>query len=234
MDGAATPPGARRIGLAHGSVVNFGNEGEAVNPIDPARATKAGLDYLALGDWHRTLQVGPAIWYAGTPEPDRAGRQEQGTALLVELPGPGAPPSVSSLVTGTYRWVSRSERLDDEGAAADLDQRLRNEPELSRLILRLRIEGRLPLAAHAAFQRRMTDLEAALFHLDLDQAALTVRPTQADLEAIDFDGVLRRSADRLRSVIEDSAAAPELRRRAEEALVELYVRVAAHTREEAA
>jgi DNA repair exonuclease SbcCD nuclease subunit len=234
MDAAVTPPGALRIGLAHGSVVNFGSEGEATNPIDPARAAKARLDYLALGDWHRTLQVGPAIWYAGTPEPDRAGGQEQGTALLVGIAGPGAAPSVSPLVTGTYRWITRSERLDDEGALADLDQRLRNESDLSRLILRLRIEGSLPLAAHAAFQRRMADLEAAVFHLDLDHASLNVRPSQADLEAIDFDGVLRRSADRLKSVIDDSAASPELRRRAEEALVELYVRVVNRSREEAA
>ena len=80
----------------------------------------------------------------------------------------------------------------------------------------------------------MTDLEAAVFQLDLDQDALTARPTEADLEAIDFDGVLRRSADRLKSVIEDSAAAPELRRCAEEALVELYVRVVNFAREEAA
>ena len=57
---------------------------------------------------------------------------------------------------------------------------------------------------------------------------------QADLEAIDFDGVLRRSADRLKKVIDDSAAAPELRRRAEDALVELYVRIVGGAREEAA
>jgi DNA repair exonuclease SbcCD nuclease subunit len=234
MDTAVTPPGALRIGLAHGSVVNFGSEGEATNPIDPARAAKAQLDYLALGDWHRTLQVGPTIWYAGTPEPDRTGGQEQGTALLVDIAGSGAAPAVAPLVTGTYRWVTRSERLDDEGALADLDQRLRNEPDLARLILRLRIEGRLPLAAHAAFQRRMADLDAAVFHLDLDQSSLTVRPTQADLEAIDFDGVLRRSADRLGRVLEDSAAPPELRRRAEEALIELYVRVVGRGQEEAA
>jgi DNA repair exonuclease SbcCD nuclease subunit len=234
MDSAVTPPGALRIGLAHGSVVNFGGGGEATNPIDPARTAKARLDYLALGDWHRTLQIGPAIWYAGTPEPDRAGGQEQGTALLVEIAGPGAAPSVSPLMTGTFRWITRSERLDDESALADLDQRLRNDPDLSRLILRLRIEGNLPLAAHAAFQRRMADLEAAVFYLDLDQTALTARPTQADLEAIDFDGVLRRAADRLKSVIDDSAASPELRRRAEEALVELYLRVVNYAREEAA
>jgi DNA repair exonuclease SbcCD nuclease subunit len=234
MDSAVTPPGALRIGLAHGSVVNFGGGGEATNPIDPARTAKARLDYLALGDWHRTLQIGPAIWYAGTPEPDRAGGQEQGTALLVEVAGAGAAPSVLPLMTGTFRWITRSERLDDESALADLDQRLRNDPDLSRLILRLRIEGNLPLAAHAAFQGRMADLEAAVFHLDLDQTALTARPTQADLEAIDFDGVLRRAADRLKSVIDDSAASPELRRRAEEALVELYLRVVNYAREEAA
>jgi DNA repair exonuclease SbcCD nuclease subunit len=234
MDSAGTPSGALRIGLAHGSVVNFGGGGEATNPIDPTRTAKARLDYLALGDWHRTQQIGPAIWYAGTPEPDRAGGQEQGTALLVEIAGPGATPSVSTLMTGTYRWITRSERLDDESALADLDQRLRNERDLSRLILRLRIEGSLPLAAHAAFQQRMADLEAAVFHLDLDQAGLTARPTQADLETIDFDGVLRRAADRLKSVIDDSAASPELRRRAEEALVELYLRVVNYAREEAA
>jgi DNA repair exonuclease SbcCD nuclease subunit len=234
MDAAVTPSGALRIGLAHGSVINFGGGGEATNPIDPARPAKARLDYLALGDWHRTMQIGPASWYAGTPEPDRAGGQEQGTALLVEIAGSGAAPSVSPLITGTYRWITRSERLDDESALVDLDQRLRNDHDLSRLILRLRIEGSLPLAAHAAFQRRMADLEAAVFHLDLDQAALTARPSQADLEAIDFDGVLRRAADRLKSVIDDSAASPELRRRAEEALVELYMRVVNYAREEAA
>lgn len=234
MDAAPTPPGALRIGLAHGSVVDFGSGGEACNPIDPARAAKAHLDYLALGDWHRTLQIGSKTWYAGTLEPDRSGGQEQGTALLVDIAGPGAPPSITRLVTGTYRWITRSERIDDEEACADLDRRLREEPDLSRLLLRLKLEGSLPLAAYGAFRRRMTDLDAAVFNLDLDEASLAARPTEADLEAIDFDGVLRRSADRLKKVVDDHAAAPDLRRRAEEALVELYLRVAGAVREEAA
>jgi len=110
MDSAATPAGVLRIGLAHGSVTSFASEGDATNPIDPRRAKSAGLDYLALGDWHRTLQVGPAAWYAGTLEPDQAGGQEHGTALLVEIAAPGAPPSVTPLTIGTYRWMSRSRR----------------------------------------------------------------------------------------------------------------------------
>lgn len=225
MDGAATPAGALRIGLAHGAVINFTSEGEATNPVDPTRPAKAKLDYLALGDWHRTLQIGPAVWYAGTPEPDRAGRQERGTALLVEIPGSGAPASVTPLTTGTYRWLTRTERLKDGRELADLDQRLRSEQDLSRLILRLRLEGTLPLTAYAELQRRLVDLEAAVFNLDLDQSALVARPTEADLEAIDFDGVLRRSADRLKTMVDDPAQNAETRRRAEDALIELYLRV---------
>jgi DNA repair exonuclease SbcCD nuclease subunit len=234
MGSAGTPPGALRIGLAHGGVVNFASEGEAANPIDPARAVNAGLDYLALGDWHRTCQIGPAVWYAGTPEPDRAGGQERGTALLVELQGQGSPPSVTPLSTGTYRWLTRTETLMDGSGLADTDQRLRTEQDLPRLILRLRLEGTLPLAAHAELQRRLIDLEAAVFHLDADQAALAVRPTQSDLESIDFDGVLRRSADRLKALADDTTQNPDVRRRAEEALIELYLRTVAQRPREAA
>jgi DNA repair exonuclease SbcCD nuclease subunit len=233
MDSAATPPGVLRIGLAHGSVVNFASEGEAANPIDPARLAKAGLDYLALGDWHRTKQIAPAVWYAGTPEPDRAGGQERGTALLVDVQGPGSPPSVTALSTGTYRWLTRVEKLIDGSELADIDQRVRAEQDLSRLILRLRLEGILPLAIHAELQRRLVDLEAAVFHLDADQTNIAVRPTQIDLESIDFDGVLRRSADRLKALADDIKQVPEIRRRAEEALIELYLRTVARSREAA-
>jgi DNA repair exonuclease SbcCD nuclease subunit len=230
MDSAETPPGALRIGLAHGAVVNFASEGEAANPIDPTRPAKAGLDYLALGDWHRTCQIAPAVWYAGTPEPDRAGGQERGTALLVDLQGRGSTPSVTPLSTGTYRWLTRAEKLIDGSELADIDQRIRAEQDLSHLILRLRLEGILPLATHAELQRRLENLEAAVFHLDADQTNIVVRPTQTDLESIDFDGVLRRSADRLKALADDVGQVPELRRRAEEALVELYIRTVARSR----
>lgn len=234
MDSAETPAGAFRIGLAHGSVVSFGNEGEASNPIDPARPGKARLDYLALGDWHRTLQVGPRAWYAGTHEPDRAGRQERGTALLVDIPSSGATPTVESFITGTYRWTTVTERLGDASELDDFERRLRDQGDLSRMIMRLRIEGSLSVAAYAELQNRLVDLRAAMFHLDVDLSNVMARPTQADLEAIDFDGVLRRSADRLQAVVNNGEEPVDFRRRAEEALIELYVRVTGSQAGEAA
>ena len=69
MADVATPEGALRIGLAHGAVRDFSEDG---NPalIPPDRAETAGLAFLALGDWHGRLAIGDRTWYAGTPEAD--------------------------------------------------------------------------------------------------------------------------------------------------------------------
>lgn len=225
MDAAETAPGKLRIGLAHGSVTDFGMEGEAGNPISPARARTARLEYLALGDWHRTRTVNERTWYAGTPEPDRAGSQEAGTALLVEIDGPGATPRVTPHEVGTFRWLTRAERLDDADGLEDFETRIRALPELSKTLLRLKLEGALALSGLAALRARCERLRAALAHLEVDEQNLLAKPAEADIEAIDFSGVLRQAAERLRARSADPALRAEERRLAEEALVELYLRV---------
>lgn len=223
MDTAPSAAGQIRIGLAHGSVQGFDSSGDANNPIAADRAKRAGLDYLALGDWHRTLQIGPATWYAGTPEPDRFNSQEVGQALLVDIAGPGAPPHVTVQRTGTLRWLSQSEELSGAADLDGLEARLRALPDLSRLLMRLDLRGTLNLTARADLQRRLAALEAAMFWCEPDLADLHLRPTMADLEKIDFDGVLREAAEKLKQQAEDSATGPVERRRAEEALVQLYL-----------
>lgn len=222
MDRAETSPGSIRIGLAHGSVVGFGTDGEATNPIDPRRTELARLSYLALGDWHRTMQVSPSTWYAGTPEPDRAGSQESGQALVVDIGGPGAPANVTSHVVGAYHWRTREETLSDAAELADLETRLRAIPDLSSTILRLRLKGALPLAGRAELDGLLAGLSAAMFNLEPDMSALAARPTEQDLESIDFGGVLRHAADRLKAMVDGLESAAD-QRRAEDALVHLFV-----------
>jgi DNA repair exonuclease SbcCD nuclease subunit len=223
MDGAESKPGQIRIGLAHGSVQGFDSAGEANNPIAPDRARRARLDYLALGDWHRTLQIGPATWYAGTPEADRFNSQEVGQVLLVEIAAPGASPKVTPQRTGAYRWLSQAEDLSGAADLDGLEQRLRALPDLSRLLMRLDLRGTLDLTARADLERRLAALEAAMFWLQPDLADLHLRPTLADLEKIDFDGVLREAAEQLKQQAENAALSPVERRRAEDALVQLYL-----------
>lgn len=223
MDTAESAPGLIRIGLAHGSVTGFGNGSEAKNPIAPDRARRAGLDYLALGDWHRTLSINAATWYAGTPEADRFDSQEQGQVLLVDIAGHGAPPVVTIKRSGAYRWLTLAETLATTEDAAALEQRLRALPDLPSLLLRLDVGGTLDLTARADLEQRLKGLEAALFWLAWDLGNLHVRPTAEDLEQIDFHGVLREAAERLRSEAEDLSLPAAQRRRAEEALVQLFV-----------
>ncbi|MDC7786139.1 DNA repair exonuclease [Rhodoplanes sp. TEM] len=230
MDEAATPPGTIRIGLAHGAVTRFGtpgDDGEAANQIDPGRAEKAGLDYLALGDWHRTREIGPRTWYAGTPEPDRHDSQTVGTALLVTVPQAGAPPTVEPRHVGTYRWAAETLDLADADTLAAREALLRTAHDpVSKLVLKLKIGGALSIAARRALDEWLERLQASVFHLDA-ALALAIRPDAADLERIDFDGVLRRVAETLKARAADPALTAAERQTAEDALLALYLEATA-------
>jgi DNA repair exonuclease SbcCD nuclease subunit len=225
MDGAATPEGAVRIGLAHGSIANFaGADGEATNPIAADRAAQAGLAYLALGDWHRTQQINTHTWYAGTPEPDRHNEQNIGRALVISVDASRAEPKVWDAVTGTYRWHNQSMALSDAHQLADLEATLaRDAAPLSRLVLQLAVSGAVSLETRKALDACFERLQASVYALDCDISALHVTPVDADLEAIDFDGVLRKAADRLKLRIADQSLPETDRRVAEDALVALYL-----------
>src|SRR3546814_11930568 len=88
----ATPAGALRIGLAHGSIAEFGASGESANLIPPDRARLAGLAYLALGDWHGFLTIGDRPAYSGHPAVDRFGREAAGASNAATLPSGAHPP----------------------------------------------------------------------------------------------------------------------------------------------
>jgi DNA repair exonuclease SbcCD nuclease subunit len=222
MNDAATPDGAIRIGLAHGSVNGFDSSDGAGNPIDPARPAKAGLAYLALGDWHRTLKISPSVWYSGTPEPDRMDSQEEGKVLLVDIPGAGACASVTEKIVGRYIWRSAEETIGGEEDLKGLEDRLRALPSPSQTLLRLTLRGALSLAGHAELHDRIAGIEAAFFWLSVRHHELTTAPSPADLEAMEFDGVLSQVARQLQSRAGDLALALEDRQIADGALIQLY------------
>jgi DNA repair exonuclease SbcCD nuclease subunit len=222
MDAAPTPDGTIRIGLAHGSVTGFGSSGEAGNPIDTTRPVKAGLSYLALGDWHRTQRISPSVWYSGTPEPDLVDSQPEGKVLLVDIAAPGAEPQVTEKIVGRYIWRSLDETMNGDEDLPVLENRLRGLVHPSRTLLRLTLKGALSLSGHADLQDRLTAMEAAFFSLTVRQDSLGTAPTSADLEALAFDGILGEVARILQTRAVDDALGIDERRIAEGAMIQLY------------
>lgn len=204
FDAMPTPEGALRIGLAHGSITEFGNdESSTHNLIAFDRAKRAGLAYLALGDWHRAPIVIERTAYSGTPEADefpRAGQPPRGGhALLVDVAGAGAPPVVQTLATGRFAWHRVDATLDGAPAIAALEARLRAlGPDLGQVLVWLTARGTLSLPELDQFDQQIrAGLGSALRVLRLADEALLPRPTSADLETIDHAGFVRDAADAL-------------------------------------
>ncbi|NYS26304.1 DNA repair exonuclease [Rhodobacteraceae bacterium 2376] len=215
---------ALRIGLAHGSVTDFDSSEEGGSAvIAPDRAARAGLAWLALGDWHGQRQIGPRCWYSGTPEADSFKHATPPSALLVELDGPGAPPRVTALPTGALHWSRLRLELDaqDDPLAAHATV-LPELADRARTLLDLRISGQLRPAARADLDHAIARVAPDFLWHRADSDALALVQDGTDLDLIDHHGALRATAETLVAEAEDPALDPEIRATARAALQQLF------------
>lgn len=203
--GTVTRSGAIRVGLAHGSVANrLPGGSEAANMIAEDRARSADLDYLALGDWHGTLQIADRTWYSGTPETDRHRDNQSGNVLLVETDGHGAVPRVTPMPTGAYAW-RRAEVALIDGRADAVSQILGSlQVEHQRAVVELTVTGVISLAERHAMERELATWRSRLHHLVVNDAGLHEEPTDDDLDALGA-GFVGLAVERLRAMSEDPA-----------------------------
>ena len=187
----ALPADRPRIVLAHGSTQRFvgaladdEEDDVSTNLIDPDRLEAMPIDYVALGDWHGTLQVGAKSWYAGTPEPDRFPKgedQDPGNVLAVRV-GRGVPPEVERIRTARLAWRRMAFQFTDD---ASLD-RFREEidrqigEQAGETLLRLVLTGSLGIEAHTALEQMLESLEARLVWLRVIED-VQVAPAESEI-----------------------------------------------------
>jgi DNA repair exonuclease SbcCD nuclease subunit len=195
-----------RIVLAHGSVLNFGSieddeESDAGTPnlIDLTRLSERSFDYVALGDWHGTKQVGGKAWYSGTPELDRfvkGGEHNPGNILLVEAVR-GEPPHVECLRTGAIEWHELEFRFSDDSGLAHLkelvDQKI--DTRANQDLLWLHLKGSLGIEPATRLEEMVDAWKARLLRVKLDDQTV-IAPSPAEL-----DGLTRRASDPLVSLV---------------------------------
>ncbi|MFY3981292.1 metallophosphoesterase family protein [Achromobacter xylosoxidans] len=202
FDAMESEPGRIRVGLAHGSVAGrLPDTIDATNPIAPDRASRARLDYLALGDWHGCLSIDERIWYAGTPEQDRFRGNEPGYVLDVRIAAPGATPQVERVATGKYRWSAWTETLSlptDAQALAERLAALRAED-----VLRLELQGHVNVPTWEALQRAVDQAAAQARAVLPDFSGLLLEPDDADLAQLGASGYVGEVATQLQAMQAD-------------------------------
>jgi DNA repair exonuclease SbcCD nuclease subunit len=238
-----------RIGLAHGSLHLFANLPLDDHLIRRDAAEHYGLDYLALGHWHKPLRHkapdgAERTAYSGTHEPmrfpgsgaststgwssyssdgdaERFQDEGRGTALLVSIDEPGAPPEIKTIEVGRLRWAEEHCDLTVQplgeiiSAYAEKDLR-----ELT--LLHLTLSGVLDPEKHGRIDTVLRDIicnrycPGSSLHAD----EVLVEPDAEQLNKIVGDGVLSRMLERLKGDAQSNDA--QARRVAGHALKLLY------------
>lgn len=195
---ASSGNGLARVGLAHGCVQGVLPDGiDSANPIAASRAQDAGLDYLALGDWHGTKRLDDKTWYAGTPEADRFKANDSGQALMVSIAGVGAVPSVETVRTGQFLWQQFEPRL---AVASDIDELVAKLNSVgSSDVLQLRVLGTCDLGGHRKLSAALDAARARARALVWGGEALRLEPTEEDIQALHADGFVGEAMQELRS-----------------------------------
>jgi DNA repair exonuclease SbcCD nuclease subunit len=157
---AGLPADAIKIGLTHGALAIEAKHQPNDFPIALNAATRARLDYLAIGHWHNWLPDtdGGRIVMPGTPEPDRFVNDASGHVALVEIAGSGQPPRVQPISVATLTWRALTfDFASAESSRASLSSALGElTPAAAGTVLRVTLTGIASPAALAEIRAWLT------------------------------------------------------------------------------
>jgi DNA repair exonuclease SbcCD nuclease subunit len=238
-----------RIGLAHGSLNIMANLPEDDHLIRRDAADHYGLDYLGLGHWHKRLlhrssDGAERTAYSGTHEPmrfpgsgtgfstgwssysadgdaERFQDEGRGTALLVSIDEPRAPPRVETIEVGRLRWSAEPQDVTSRPLGELISEYAQREnPE--RILLRLNLYGVLDPRGHARIDDVLLKIVRDRYHpgSSIEADAVLIEPKEDQLSKIVGDGVLARVLRRLREESQSTDAGTK--RVADHALKLLY------------
>jgi hypothetical protein len=167
--------------------------------------------------------------YSGTHETTRFGERDSGNVLLAEIPGPGAPPTITPLKTGSLAWLTLDQEIGQEGDLTRVRALVEEAEKPDETLIEVRLSGLLPGSVGPELGRLKEVLESRFLYHRLDTDGL--RPAPEDetwLEGLP-QGVLREAALQLRDLAaaeQTTTPNPEASPRiAAQALMELYALV---------
>lgn len=153
----ALPVDAVKIGMTHGSPAT-GQHNLDDFPIALNAATRAGLDFLALGHWHGALPFdGGRMLMPGTPEQTKFDERNAGCVHEIEIEHAGALPRITALPCGEMTWL----QLQGELASGDELLAQLTGCDAGRTVARATLRGLAEPQAAAAWGARFRELTAS-------------------------------------------------------------------------
>jgi DNA repair exonuclease SbcCD nuclease subunit len=224
-------PNVFRIGLAHGSL-NIMRLPEDDHLIRPDAAEYYGLDYLALGHWHKRFLHKSSdgierTAYSGTHEPmsfadattglstgwesysadgdaERFRDDGHGNALLISIESPQSPPKIESVEVSRLRWSAEERDLTGQSLGSLIKEYSgKDAPELT--ILRLALKGVIDPRGYARLDE-LRQIVQNRFHpgSSMETDGVLIEPDAEQLGEVVGSGVSRRILDRLKEDIQSS------------------------------
>jgi exonuclease SbcD len=188
------------VTLAHGEIAIEGKFAGDYYPIEQKQIGTSGMNYVALGHWHRLAdfsQGGVKAFYCGAPETlSFEEGEDSGFVLLVSIDGSGT--HVDKRRVGKFLWKTLDltvETFEDED---DLIEEIQKQADPSTL-LRVRLKGLKPLAWDVSEDRLLETLGDSFFHLEVsteDLSSSLGRIPTADFPEVSVIGQFLRLIER--------------------------------------
>ena len=203
------------VALAHGSIQIPSKSSDDDSIVTRQEISTSGLDYVALGHWHKTADYssgGVSAWYPGTPEALKFGESEgQGNVLLVTIDC--GQVKVEARRVGRFSWVEKTIDVSVFPPGGALEDEIRSDAGED-VLARVKLTGTLPKGARVDVDELTEALEADFFHLEIDAGGVGRR--QEDVEVFPQGTLPALYVERLREIIKKAEGRD--RERLEEAL----------------
>lgn len=147
-----------RVGITHGALAIPGKHRPNDFPIALNAATRAGLDYLAVGHWHNgQVYDNGRLVMSGTPEPDDFGQTASGNVILVEIQRRGAEPVSTNMNVASLHWREIEFDLADFESArlSALAKLVELNLQAASVVLRIRLCGSVSPTRLDEFKREL-------------------------------------------------------------------------------
>ncbi|MDO5098926.1 MAG: exonuclease SbcCD subunit D [Corynebacterium sp.] len=208
------PSSAIRVVVAHGQTENRGNdimpELIGIDPLNELIATGA-IDYVALGDTHSTMSVGPtgAIWYSGSPEvtdfkelPTGGGESNSGNALIVDITKKGAAKAAVEVVPvqiGRWRFDALFAEVSSHEDIEEFIATLKNYPHKDDTVVKYALRGSVDMTTRAFLEAQLAQLKPLFANLypRTRTMELTTIPTEDEIADMGFAGFAQAALSEL-------------------------------------